>query len=104
MSRTGVSQSWMVELQTSVAHIRNHPARKQAQTSTGTESVTAQTKLATISALQHIRRPIRLEKRNLRRNMTAKLMDMPTSIAYPAMSMSSCIRPVVPTMSEAAAR
>ena len=39
MSRTGVIQSCMVELQANVAHILNHPAMKHVVTSSGTLSV-----------------------------------------------------------------
>ena len=46
----------------------------------------------------------RVENRNLMRNITAKLIAMPMSEAYPAMRMSSCISAVVPTISDAAAR
>lgn len=104
MSRTGVIQSCMVELQANVAHILNHPAKKQVVTSTGTEDVWAQIILAAIKAMQHIDNATRLEYRNFSRNMTAKFIDIPISWAYPAMRISSCIRAVVPTMSEAAAR
>ena len=104
MSRTGVSHSWMVELQARVACILNHPATKHTVTIRGTEVEQAHTMLATMSTMAADRSCARLEKRNLKRNITAKFMDMPMSEAYPIIRMSSCIRAVVPTMSEAAAR
>ena len=104
MSRTGVSHSWMVELQASVACILNHPATKHTATIRGTEVEQAHTMLATMSTMAADRSCVRLEKRNLKRNITAKFMDMPMSEAYPIIRMSSGIRAVVPTMSEAAAR
>ncbi len=81
MSRTGVSQSWMVELQANVACILNQPATKQVATSSGTESVVAHIQLAAMSTMQAESSWMRLEKRNLMRNITAKLMAMPTSEA-----------------------
>ena len=104
MSRTGVSHSWMVELQANVACMRNHPATKHVATSNGTLSVCAQTTLATISTMPQTISWVRAENRNLMRNITAKLTASPTSDAYPAIRISSCMSAVVPTMSEAAAR
>ncbi|WP_290095223.1 hypothetical protein [Bacteroides acidifaciens] len=104
MSRTGVNHSWIVELQANVACILNHPATKQVITSTGTESVEAQMKLAAISTIHAASSCVRLENRNLMRNITAKFIAMPISEAYPAMSISSCMSAVVPTMLDAAAR
>ena len=104
MSRTGVSQSCMVELHASVACILNQPATKQVPTSSGTLVVWAQITLAAISTAPAASSCTRLEKRNLMRNITAKLTARPISEAYPAMRISSCINAVVPTMSEAAAR
>ncbi len=104
MSRAGVSHSWMVELHANVACILNHPATKQTATRSGIESVLAHIRLAAISTAPDTRSWVRVEKRNLIRSMTAKFIAIPTSDAYPAISISSCIRAVVPTMSEAAAR
>ncbi len=87
-----------------LAGIVNHPATRQAPTSTGTLDVAAHTTLATSSTPPHTSNCVRVEKRNLMRNITAKLMLMPISEAYPAISMSSVISAPVPTMSEAAAR
>ena len=59
MSRTGVSHSWIVELQMNVAHILNHPATKHTATSTARLRVWAQMMLAAMSTAPHIRSPVR---------------------------------------------
>lgn len=104
MSRTGVNHNWMVELQANVACILNHPATRQVVTKTGTLVVEAHMILAAISTKADTRSWVRVENLNFTRNITAKLIDMPISKAYPAIRMSSCIRAVVPTMFEAAVR
>ena len=60
--------------------------------------------LAAINTAAETRSCDLVENLNLMRNITAKLIARPTSDAYPAIRMSSCINPVVPTISEAAAR
>lgn len=104
MSLTGVSHSCMVELHANVACMRNHPATKHVPTSTGTLVVRAHIILAAISTAPDASSCVRVENRNLMRNITAKFIDMPVSEAYPAMRISSCMSAVVPTMSVAAAR
>ena len=81
MSRTGVSHNCIVELQASVACILNHPATKQVPTSNGTLVVWAHIILATIRTIPEVTNWVRVEKRNLMRNMTAKLMANPISEA-----------------------
>ena len=81
MSRTGVSHSCMVELQAKVACMRNHPATKHVATSSGTHVVCAQMMLAAMSTAPAAMSCVRLVKRNFMRNITAKLMAMPTSEA-----------------------
>ena len=78
----------MVELQAKVPCMRNHPATKQTPTSRATLSVSAQTTLAAISTAATASSWVRVEKRNLMRNMTAKLSAMPAREAYPAMRTS----------------
>lgn len=79
MSRTGVIQSCIVELQANVAHILNHPAKKHVATKTGTEPVWEHIMFAIISAMQQTDRATLLEYRNFSLNMTAKLSDIPIS-------------------------
>lgn len=78
MSRTGVSQSWMVELHAKVACIRNHPAIKQVVTSNGTEAVCAHITLAAISTIPDTINCVLVENLNFILNITAKLTAIPT--------------------------
>ncbi len=94
----------MVELQANVACIRNHPAIKQVATRTGTEVVSAQIIVASRITIHDAISCIRVENLNFMRNITAKLIDIPISEAYPAIRISSCINAVVPTISVTDAR
>ena len=67
----------MVELQANVACILNHPATRQVATRTGTLVVMAHITFAAISTIPDASNWIRLEYRNLMRNITAKFIDMP---------------------------
>lgn len=102
--RIGVSHSCMVELHRNVAHIRNHPAMNEAATIKATDSVMVHNAEHAIIAVRHIMNPVRAENLNFNRNITQKLIDIPTSCAYPAIRMSCCIRALSPTISVAAAR
>ena len=71
----------MVELQANVACMRKKPAMKQVNTNTGTEVVWAQIRVEASNTAPHTSRLVRLENRNLMRNITQKLIAMPTKEA-----------------------
>ena len=64
-----------------VAHIRNHPAINPAATSTGTDVVLAQIYVDNIRTVPQMSSQTLFENLNFKRNITAKLMAMPTSWA-----------------------
>ena len=97
-------RSWMVEKHSKVPHMRSIPAMKQVTTSSGTLRQYIVTRLQATSPALVTCRMKRDVSRNFSRKRRGKAMEMPRKEDSPAMSRSSCIRAVSPSMSGRADR